>query len=729
MVAKHEAPMNFWETFSSIFTPKDSNNNSNNNNNNNSSNAIHNNASPYKRLLCTGTDADIALEKRNQTRRSKRQDYAKSKSGVWGPTHSSDEEDEKSVTEEESMSTSGGGGGGIGMLSPQTPVASSPHTPHGAGAGANNKKNNANTNANPNGNNASPQMAPKRIFEGMLNCASEVWNDYVNPTDGGMCKPCNTCKGDLEMTVDQKYGSKIDINGDAEAHLKKTPASNLVDGYGGKGKGKTSASASNANGVPLTKHQSHTSSLSSGIARRTLGYTTSTKGTTTTPTTTSTKGGAATSTVKSSICDDENARAAAKAMGVKHKAAAKSSSSDQLIPDMWAPPPAPPMSPGMGMSPQMHMQMQGQVIGMGQGQAQPAITPNSRRDRKRDPPPFNHINLDLKNDFSRSISELTMRSSLGEVSEKISDSRRMAYYAVGKNHGNSSSNNASGNDNSGNGNGKQNSSNGGGNRRCYFTGDLIRGGQPFYAGSVQQGLRTLVVFCLPNALGLPHREELERLNSIVASESEHCDRDREDLEAMEMKSSLSNISRKSTKSAKSGKSALSRISSIWSDGAAMESYHTEWTEDEHGNLCELIKPEWLLQALPEPNPELMTEMKMRFPDQFATLPKQVRGHQCWRLYMKFCFFSGLPIADGEMYYKVSDKISSKMSRKLYKAGIDEIILSHEVMEAVNGQSAEILRLPNKKTFRYLQKHYTQQCAKLSNRVFDRTSWEMVMPEV
>jgi hypothetical protein len=32
------------------------------------------------------------------------------------------------------------------------------------------------------------------------------------------------------------------------------------------------------------------------------------------------------------------------------------------------------------------------------------------------------------------------------------------------------------------------------------------GGAPFYAGSFQQGLRTLVVFCLPSALGLPESD-------------------------------------------------------------------------------------------------------------------------------------------------------------------------------------------------------------------------------
>ena len=61
---------------------------------------------------------------------------------------------------------------------------------------------------------------------------------------------------------------------------------------------------------------------------------------------------------------------------------------------------------------------------------------------------------------------------------------------------------------------------------------------------------------------------------------------------------------------------------------------------------------------------------------------------------------------------------------------EEVILSHEVMEAVNGKdSAEILRLPNLKTFSYLRRHYTQQSAKLPDQVFERQAWEMIRPEV
>ncbi len=50
--------------------------------------------------------------------------------------------------------------------------------------------------------------------------------------------------------------------------------------------------------------------------------------------------------------------------------------------------------------------------------------------------------------------------------------------------------------------------------------------------------------------------------------------------------------------------------------------------------------------------------------------------------------------------------------------------------AVNGElSAELLRLPNQKVFDYLKRQYSQQSSKLTEEVFHRTSWEMVMPEV
>lgn len=103
--------------------------------------------------------------------------------------------------------------------------------------------------------------------------------------------------------------------------------------------------------------------------------------------------------------------------------------------------------------------------------------------------------LSVPTEIERSVSELTMRSHGAlEKGRYASDSRRMAYYAVGRNNPtNSDADNKSG-----------------GNRRCYFTGDAIPYGAPFFAGSVQQGPRTLVVFCLPSALGLPKDEGKDR---------------------------------------------------------------------------------------------------------------------------------------------------------------------------------------------------------------------------
>lgn len=543
---------------------------------------------PYSRLMCN-TDVNMDTERK----RNLRQDVAKSKSGTWGPTHSQDSDDNEDSS-----------------VGPHTPVAASP--PNSSrekglqgGAKLENQK----------------KGAGVSIFHGIWNCASETWNEYINPA----CQPCNSCRG-------EERGEK--------AWDARTPS---------KSKSKLASSKISplSTTIALQRKSSGASSLTSGIARqeRVLGIDNS-------------------NSKRVSQCNDENARVAARVMAAQTE-------------NLWDPPPPPTTQ-----SPVLQYR-------------------DEKRDRKRNPPPpITKISFQNNSKFQRSISELTMKSCLGEICEKVSSSRRMAYYAVGKHPS------------------KQKSNSGGGNRRCYFTGDLIRGGQPFYAGSVQQGLRTLVVFCLPRALGLPKREDLERLALMD--------------QTMEIRTCASNVSQKSRKSHKSigAKSQISRYSSVWSDGAAMESFATEhWEEDDNGNLCETMNAEWLLQTLPEPKLELMQEMEGRYPDQFETLPQQVRSHACWRLYTKFCFFSGLPIADGEMYYKVSDKITGKLSKQLYRAGIDEIILSHEVMEAVHGQSSEIVNLPTKKTFRYLNQHYEQQCAKLNDKVFKRTSWEKVMPEV
>lgn len=286
-------------------------------------------------------------------------------------------------------------------------------------------------------------------------------------------------------------------------------------------------------------------------------------------------------------------------------------------------------------------------------------------------------------ELERSISELTMRSSYGVATAKLSENRRMAYYAVGKHHRQSGR---------------------GGNRRCYFTGKLILSGAPFYAGSVQQGLRTLVVFCLPSSLGLPKGSGPAK-----------------DAASVLMSLEGGSVSRLSA--APSKRSILSR-----GKGSVMASSKMSYMDEMSLSVGEELDPNWgldkdyLLSVLPDPNKYLMDEMARRFPEQYETLPVQVRAPECWRLYVKFCFFSGLPIAEGELHYKVIDEVADVFG--------EEVILSHEVMEAVNGkESAEILRLPNLKTFRYLRKHYSQQSAKLPDEVFQRKAWEMMRPEV
>jgi hypothetical protein len=133
--------------------------------------------------------------------------------------------------------------------------------------------------------------------------------------------------------------------------------------------------------------------------------------------------------------------------------------------------------------------------------------------------------------------------------------------------------------------------------------------------------------------------------------------------------------------------------------------------------------DYLLRVLPDPDLALLRSMAKMYPEQFETLPVQVREFQKWKLHVKFCFFSGLPIQQGEMHYKVRDDIAESVYG-------EEIVLSHDVMEAVNGESAEMLALPNQKAFRYLRRHYAQQCSKLEgDRVFLRTSWERVLGEV
>jgi len=326
-------------------------------------------------------------------------------------------------------------------------------------------------------------------------------------------------------------------------------------------------------------------------------------------------------------------------------------------------------------------------------------------------------------ELERSISELTMRSSYGggESMVNIPDNRRMAYYAVGKNHRQSGR---------------------GGNRRCYFSGKLILGGAPFYAGAVQQGLRTLVVFCLPSALNLPDRDSVLKAaagsgrrpsnNGSLAGSGHNGillrdGRGNRSLASRSIASRSVNKSRRSLR-AMLGNNSLNNANNDGTNSIASNSRMTS-LDDLSLSIDGDLDPNWgmdrdlLLQVLPEADKKLLDTMSKLFPEQFETLPLQVRDGGKWKLYVKFCFFSGLPIAEGEMHYKVLDELAEQVYG-------EEIVLSHDVMEAVNGNvSAEILQLPNQKLFRYLRKHYAQQCSKLDDRVFRRSAWLRVAPEV
>ena len=208
--------------------------------------------------------------------------------------------------------------------------------------------------------------------------------------------------------------------------------------------------------------------------------------------------------------------------------------------------------------------------------------------------PFKEVSVPTE--IERSVSELTMRShGAFELHRYTSDSRRMAYYAVGRAAANMDDTN--------------NNNKSGGNRRCYFTGRPIPYGMPYSAGSVQQGPRTLVVFCLPSALDLK-------------------------------------------------------------------------TFDNH-HLASTAERERYLESLPKPDANLLGELSRRYRDPFETLPMQVRSPHCWRLFVKFCFFSGLPIAEGEMHYRVKGSVATftltPVQMLLQQQG-EEIALSHDVME-------------------------------------------------
>jgi hypothetical protein len=333
--------------------------------------------------------------------------------------------------------------------------------------------------------------------------------------------------------------------------------------------------------------------------------------------------------------------------------------------------------------------------------------------RKRAPVDTLELKSDSVAELSRNISELTMRSSCAGAESslnKIPDNRRMAYYAVGKHHRTSGC---------------------GGNRRCYFTGKLILGGAPFYAGSVQQGLRTLVVFCLPSALGYP-KDKLGLSKSLfplpLGPSATNLSLGRHSIGTA---SKASYLEKRSNRGRYGGGSVASKSLGRYGGGSvASKSMFSRLSslDDLSLSIDGDLDPnygldiDYLLRILPPASADLLKQMEDLYTEQFETLPVQVRDPNKWKLFVKFCFFSGLPIAEGEMHYKVFDDIAEQVYG-------EEIVLTHEVMEAVNGDSAEILTLPNLKTFRYLRKHYAQQCSKLDEKIFRRACWERVAPEV
>ena len=184
----------------------------------------------------------------------------------------------------------------------------------------------------------------------------------------------------------------------------------------------------------------------------------------------------------------------------------------------------------------------------------------------------------------------------------------MAYYAVGRTTNNDDVQN--------NGGGSKTV----GNRRCYFSGRAITNGTVFYAGSVQQGPHTLVVFCLPSALDLPLFNDPFTTTTTTTS---------------------------------------TVLASLWNNKPDREKY---------------------LASLPAADEKLLLEMKERYPVPFDTLPVQVRSPHCWRLFVKFCFFSGLPIAEGETHYRVKSSVAVFSPSAREKHLDEEIALSHDVME-------------------------------------------------
>jgi len=286
-----------------------------------------------------------------------------------------------------------------------------------------------------------------------------------------------------------------------------------------------------------------------------------------------------------------------------------------------------------------------------------------------------------------SVSELTMRShsAMYYNHATVGEDRRMAYYAISN----------------GRTSGTQH-----GNRRCYFSGRVIRSSLPFYAGSVQQGLKTLVVFCLPESIGI----RIKKNNDELTITEEH--------DFGKQSSELLNDAQKSDSSKKNRSWQSNSHGSGNSSNTSVENstFFSESIYDLQG-----IDPHQLYNSLPQCSDAMLNEMKNLYREKYETLPAQVRTSHCWRLYMKFCFFSGLPIGEDEEHYRIKDDFNDYG---------EDINLSHDVLVVANGEaSAALIRKPNTTTFRYIQKHYSQQCSKLHKNMFDRRCWESVLAEV
>jgi hypothetical protein len=123
---------------------------------------------------------------------------------------------------------------------------------------------------------------------------------------------------------------------------------------------------------------------------------------------------------------------------------------------------------------------------------------------------------------------------------------------------------------------------------------------------------------------------------------------------------------------------------------------------------------------------VVNNLQKNYPEMFSQLPAPLQQASSWKLYTKFCSFSGLPIAEGEMHYCVS---SNKLPQVEHLHNYEDVFLSHEVMIAIHGEtSAELLKLPNTKTLTYLSTFYPTQSSKYPPSVFVRDSWDAILPE-